>query len=201
MGAAPLPQWFAAMFSPKPTKPEQVDQLLRNARLRDELEPLFDESIGCVNVGRMTTDSENDFLESMLAWERAPMLPIGEWFEPRLETPPPAQLGEREVSRVLAHVIHRLFEKNIVLDFTNHLTDRQLYTIIYRDILPTYEKKIERHGGFLHWDCANTDDAPETWLRYYASPEEREMWAEETGGELPPQETPPYERSLPQAPL
>ncbi|MEM6797956.1 MAG: hypothetical protein AAF589_00445 [Planctomycetota bacterium] len=189
------------MFAPKPTKSEQVDQLLRNAQLRDELEPLYDESIGSVDAGRMSTDSENEFLESMLAWERAPMLPIGEWFEPRLETPPPSQIAEDQVGLVLAHVINRLFEKNIVLDFTHHLTDRQLYTIIYRDILPAYEKKIDRRGGFLHWDCANTGDAPETWLRYYATADERAMWADETGGDLPPSETPPFDRQLPQAPL
>ncbi|MEM6329929.1 MAG: hypothetical protein AAF790_06740 [Planctomycetota bacterium] len=189
------------MFAPEPTKPEQVDLLLRNAELRDELEPLYDESIGCVAAGRMSTDSENAFLESMLAWERAPMLPIGEWFEPRLEVPPPSQLGEAELPAVLAHVIHRLFEKSVVLDFTGHLSDRQLYTIIYRDILPSHEKKIDRRGGFLHWDCAATGDDPETWLRYYASEDERRLWAEETGGLLPPREAPPFDRQLPQAPM
>jgi len=189
------------MFSHEPSKAEQVEQLMRNARLRDELEPLYDESIGCVNAGLMTTDTENEFLESMLAWERAPMLPIRDWFEPRLQLPAPEQVHLGELRRVLTHVINRLFEKNIVLDFTNHLTDRELYTLIYRDILPTYEKKIDRRGGFLHWDCANTGDDPETWLRYYACEEERQMWVDETDGELPPQENPPYDRQLPQAPM
>lgn len=129
------------------------------------------------------------------------MLPIGDWFEPRLSLPEPSRLDDVQIGEALAHVIHRLFEKNIVLDFTNHLSDRELYTIVFRDILPSYEKKVDRRSGFLHWDCANTGDAPETWLRYYASPEEREMWEEETGGELPPRECPPYNRQLPEAPL
>ncbi|MEM8865639.1 MAG: hypothetical protein AAGF31_08880 [Planctomycetota bacterium] len=189
------------MFTHEPSRAEQVEQLLRNARLRDELEPLYDESIGRVGAGHMTTDSENDFLESMLEWERAPMLRIRDWFEPRLTVPSPGQLEDQQISDVLAHVIHRLFEKSIVLDFTNHLDDRELYTLIYRDILPSYEKKIDRRGGFLHWDCANTNGAPETWLRYYATEDEREMWEEETGGDLPAREAPPYDRQLPQAPL
>ncbi|MEM9186282.1 MAG: hypothetical protein AAGB00_07300 [Planctomycetota bacterium] len=189
------------MFTREPSKAEQVEQLLRNARLRDELEPLYDESIGRVGAGQMTTDSENAFLESMLEWERAPMLRIRDWFEPRLDIPAPSELDDAQVKEVLAHAVHRLFEKNIVLDFTNHLNDRELYTIVYRDILPSYEKKIDRRGGFLHWDCANTSGAPETWLRYYATDDERQMWAEETGDTPPPREAPPYGRRLPRAPL
>ena len=57
---------------------EDVDHLLRNAQLRDELEPLYDESIGRVNADSMPTPVENEFLESMLAWERAPMLPVSQ---------------------------------------------------------------------------------------------------------------------------
>ncbi|MEN1680472.1 MAG: hypothetical protein AAGJ46_12840 [Planctomycetota bacterium] len=189
------------MFIPEPTKSEQVEQLLRNARLRDELEPLYDESLGCLHSARMTTDSENDFLESMLEWERAPMVPICEWFEPRLTIPPPSQLADDQLEEALAHISHRLFEKDIVLDFTEHLTDRELYTIVYRDILPSYEKKIDRRGGFLHWDCANTGDATDTWLRYYATDDEREMWAEETGADPPPRQSPPFKRELPKAPM
>lgn len=190
------------MFTHDPSnKSEQVEQLLRNAQLRDELEPLYDESIVTINSSRMTTDCENEFLESMLEWERAPMLPIRDWFQPALNLPDPDQLSDERVGNLLAETIERLFEKHIVLDFTAHLSDRQLYTLIVRDILPTYEKKIERRGGYLHWDCANTDGDPELWLRYYASEDEREMWLDEMEGELPPRELPPYHRELPQAPL
>ena len=71
------------MQLPKPTSPDEVEHLLRNAQLRDELEPLYDESIDRVNPTVMTTRTENEFLESMLEWERAPILPISQWFEPR----------------------------------------------------------------------------------------------------------------------
>src|SRR5690606_17104304 len=147
---------------------------------------LLDESIECVNARVMTTRSENEFLESMLAWERAPMLPISKWFDPELVLPDPADLSPAELSVLLADVIQKLFLKRIVLDFTNHLSDHQLNTLIYRDILPSYEKKLERCSSYLHWDCANTEGDPEKWLRYYASAEERRMWADETDGELPP---------------
>lgn len=188
------------MLAPKSTT-DQVDCLLRNAELRDQLDPLLDESIGAVDVGRMSTPIENDFLESMLAWERAPMLPIGQWFEPALVLADAEDLGNGEVSKLLAQTVEALFSKSIVLDFTDHLSDRQLYTLVTRDILPAYEKKLDRQGTYLHWDCANIGDDPEAWLRFYASPEEREVWQDETGEDLPPQAQPPHVRNLPKAPM
>jgi len=182
-------------------KSDEVEHLLRNAQLRDALEPLFDESIGCVNAEVMSTSSENEFLESMLEWERAPILPICDWFLPRLELPSPESLDDSQIKCLLHETIQRLFEKHVVLDFTDHLTDRQLYCLIYRDILPSYEKLIQHRKNYLHWDCANTDDNPDTWLRYYASATDRQAWQEETHGRLPPIEDPPFARRLPRAPL
>lgn len=189
------------MFAPKPHHLDPVDCLLRNAELRDQLDPLLDESIDVVDVGRMSTPTENDFLESMLAWERAPMLPIAEWFDPPLVLADPDGLSAGEVARLLTQTIEALFSKNVVLDFTDHLSDRQLYTLIARDILPAYEKKLDRQGTYLHWDCANLGEDPDAWLRHYASPEERQMWQAETGEKLPPACEPPHRRELPKAPM
>ena len=50
---------------------KEVDQLMENARLRDALEPFVDDSLSLLNTRRLTTPEENDFLASMLAWERA----------------------------------------------------------------------------------------------------------------------------------
>ena len=89
----------------------------------------------------------------------------------------------------------------MVLDFTDHLSDYQLYCIVYRDILPSQEKKLERRSTYLHWDCANINDDPAIWLRYYASEAERELWAAENDEPLPTRADLPYRRRLPKAPL
>lgn len=138
------------MFRSQPSTPDEVEHLLRNAQLRDELEPLFDESIGRVNSTVMSTRSENEFLESMLEWERAPILAISRWFEPELTLPHPDGLNGHQLALVLSATIEKLFEKRVVLDFTDHLSDYQLYCIIYRDILPAQEKKLDRRTTFLH---------------------------------------------------
>lgn len=175
--------------------------MLRNAQLRDELDPLYDESIGRVNARSMTTSSENEFLESMLEWERAPILPISQWFQPELILPHPDRLSPTQLSTVLRETITKLYEQQIVLDFTDHLSDYQLYCIVFRDILPAHEKKLSRRNSYLHWDCANTSDDPDAWLRFYATEEEREIWAQENDADPPPQEVPPHQRELPRAPL
>src|SRR5262249_36668038 len=152
--------------------PEEVEHLLRNAELRDELEPYCDESIRNVNVDELPTPVENEFLASMLAWERAPILPISQWFEPEWMLPHPDGLTSEELHETLWRTIHRLFERRIVLDFTDHLSDRELYCLIYRDILPCREKKIDSQEHYLHWDCADVGGDPTTWLRFYATPQE-----------------------------
>jgi hypothetical protein len=189
------------MVSPNRPMPGEVEQLLLNADLRDELERYFDESISRVNIQHLTLSAENDFLASMLAWEHAPVLPIYKWPDPELRPPCPESLDNEELHRILWEVISKLYSQNIVLDFTDHLCDRELYTLIFRDILPAREKQINCPNNYLHWDCTGPSNDPETWLRYYASEEERESWAQTYRQQLPPTAPPPHLRDMPQGPF
>lgn len=182
---------------PQDDSSNDVDQIMLNARLRDELEPFLDEAVSAVKLRGMPTSQENEYLASMLAWERAPVLPIAEWFEPRLELSHPDTLSADEVTRILNETIQRLYAKRIVLDFTDHLSDDQLYCLVLRDILPSPEKKLNLSSTYLHWHCLDPTDDPDTWLRFYASDEERQGWSEHTGEDLPPAQSPPYRRKMP----
>jgi hypothetical protein len=179
---------------------DDVDHLLLNAHLRDELEPYLDESIHLLDMRRLPTPAENEFLASMLAWERAPVLPISQWFQPELYLPHPDTLDESTLRAALSETLQKLYDKRVVLDFTDHLSDRQLYCVIYRDILPSLEKKIDLPKNFLHWHCLDDSDDVETWLRFYATDTERQMWHEETDLPLPTSEPPPYPRKMPRRP-
>ena len=188
------------MFSPRRPQPDEVEQLLQNAELRDELERYFDESISRVNIQHLTLAAENEFLAAMLAWEQAPVLPIYRWLEPELRPPRPEALSDADLHKILWDVIRKLFQKRIVLDFTDHLSDRELYCMIFRDILPAREKKIDWPNNYLHWDCTGPSGDPEVWLCYYATEEERQDWAESYGQPLPPTAPPPHPRRLPREP-
>jgi hypothetical protein len=176
----------------------EIDVLLQNARLRDEIEPYLDESVYLVDSARMPTHWENDYLASMLEWEKAPVLPISQWFDPPLVLPPHDSLDDDELKQRLYQAIGRLFEKNITLNFTEHLSDRQLYCLIVRDILPAQEKRIRISNNFIQWQCIDPVTEEEDWLRYYATEDDREMWAGETGLKLPPIEELPFPRNMPQ---
>ena len=52
-------------------------------------------------------------------------------------------LNDEQLNEQLWNTIQKLYDVRIVLDFTDHLSDRQLYTLIFRDILPSAEKKID----------------------------------------------------------
>ena len=173
---------------------DEVDLLLANARLRDELEPYRDESIDDPSVNRMSLRTENEYLASMLAWERAPALPIASWFTPVLELPSPDSIDDATLSTLLHDTIERLYKERVVLCFTDHLSDRELYTTIYRDILPCCEKKVELPGKYLEWRCISDN---ETWLRFYADHIDRRRYQEIHEVEIPAQETPRYHRNLP----
>ena len=189
------------MPNPRSPQPDEVEQLLRNAELRNELERYFDESISRVNIQHGTLAQENDFLACMLAWEQAPVLSIYRWFDPELRPPRPEALGDADLQKILWDVIYKLYSKRIVLDFTDHLSDRELYCLIYRDILPAREKKVDWPTNYLHWDCTGANGDPEIWLKYYASESERLEWADMYAQPLPQVEPLPFPRDLPDEPF
>jgi hypothetical protein len=174
-----------------------IDELLLNAELRNELERYYDESLFVIDTGQMTTHNENEYLRSILAWEQAPVLPISQWFEPELKLPPHELLSDADVGEKLQQTLQDLYDRNIVLDFTGHLSDRQLYCLIRRDILPEKEKRLAVANSYLHWQCIDPIIDEENWLRFYADDEERRQWQAETGLPLPPMEELPFPRLRP----
>lgn len=176
----------------------ELDLILRNAQLRDEMEPYLDESVSLVDLDQMSVRRENEFLSSLLAWEKAPVLPIAKWFEPELVMPNHQELSDTQVKHQLHQAIGRLYEKNIWLIHTAHLSDRQLYCLIQRDILPAQEKKVLLNNKILKWQCLDIVEDEESWLRFYASAEQRDTWQFETDLKLPPKEQLPFPRKLPQ---
>jgi hypothetical protein len=182
--------------------PEEVDCLIRNAELRDAIEPYLDEAIFEIDFRTLPTEAENRFLESMLAWEQAPVVPIARWFEPTLALQPACTLDDDQIRDRLWQTIERLYSKRIVLDFTDHLSDRELYALIRRDILPAQVKLVDLPDNYFHWDCSASDgEDPTIWLTFYASDEERELWSLEEGREPPPRQVPAHPRALPTAPV
>lgn len=177
----------------------EVDELILNVELRNEIEPYLDEAVSRILFQRLPVSLENDFLVCMLDWETAPIEPIYRWFDPELRIPAPNTLTDEKLAQVLIEVIEELYSQKIILDFTSHLSDRELYTLIYRDILPSREKNLKHRNNFIHWDCSAGDS--EVWLCYYASDDDREQWADSYQQPLPSKLLPRFHRDLPQHPF
>jgi hypothetical protein len=168
--------------------PEEVECLLRNAELRDAIEPYLDEAVFEIDFRLLPTPVENRFLESMLAWEQAMQ--------------PACTLDDEQVHGRLWQVIERLYERRVVLEYTDHLSDRELYALIRRDILPAAVKRVDLPDNYFHWDCSASDcEDMSVWLTYYASEQEREQWRLEEGRDPPPRQVPAHPRTLPTAPV
>jgi hypothetical protein len=181
-------------------EPEEIECLIRNGELRTAIEPYIDESVWEIDFHHLPTEAENRFLESMLAWEQAPLAPVARWFDPPLAMQPVCTLDDDQVRERLWDMIERLHARRIVLDFTDHLSDRELYSLIRRDILPAKLKLVDLPDNYVHWDCSASDDGdPTAWLTYYASDEERDDWRLEEGRDPPPRAVPPHPRALPVA--
>ena len=111
--------------------------------------------------------------------------------------PNPEDVTDADINRVLWRVINGLWDYGVILYSTDHLSDRELYTLLWTlllgeqdDIIPD-DVAVTTHldilGGWSNEDIEN-------YLRYYADEGDRKEWAQESGRSLPEHVDPPYDR-------
>src|SRR5262249_30967052 len=102
---------------------------------------------------------------------------------------------DAELTAKLWEVIYMLLRQSIVISNTDHLSDRELYTLLWNETLR--EEFVILPANTLHLDMTRTgiDDGMPIYLRYYASEEQREMYSElYPEFEMPPHVEPPPRR-------
>lgn len=117
-----------------------------------------------------------------------------------IDLPEPASLTDEQLSAKLWEVIERLADLRVFLQSTDHLSDRQLYDVLWRENLH-YEIPIElgdpdTEGGW-HADLTATgsEEGTRTWLKYYADEQTREHWRRDwPEDDMPEHEDPPFDR-------
>jgi hypothetical protein len=113
--------------------------------------------------------------------------------------------SDDDLPRALETILDRLAACNIVVESTDHLSDRELYDFlihpeqldVHMALLPSCFMHIDVIGGFSEEDLA-------IYLRHYASEEDRASWKEHFPEyQLPDRESLPYDRDrfLPKAHL
>ena len=158
----------------------------------------------------VTDDEESDLIVEMermdrfFAGEEPGDIPLEFLRQRGIDIPALPPDDEAELRAKLQELFEEMFEIGIVVDSTDHLSDRDLYRYLVDDVLLVEMMLSTSVGG--HWNVSPIGGGSEAdndiYLRYYADDEDRESWRREFGDPLPPKEEPPYGRDrflLPQA--
>jgi hypothetical protein len=146
------------------------------------------------------------FWEHVLAWEEAPWTTdFLQLQEAGIALPAPDTLDDDQVSMKLWEVIDQLARRRVFLSQTDHLSDRELYQLLWSDTLHEDTKDmVMDESSACHIDLlsSGSEEDNQLYLKYYADDEERERWRQDYPEDsIPDHVDPPYDRDqhLPQA--
>lgn len=134
------------------------------------------------------------FLEHVLRFEKSEYKTVREWLAESGYVPPP-DVPEDRISSELQTLLDRLSFLGIVVEFADHLSDRELYDWITREHLEAHIALVDE--TIIHLDVigSGSEEDNRIYLPYYASEEERARWkADFPNEELPPRKTPLHTR-------
>jgi hypothetical protein len=170
----------------------RIEELRQKIREATGEEPLFGNTAEC------PPEVEEAFLESVLAFESAPKRNLLDLLnESGIELPRPTQVNDNQLTAKLWEIIRALVSRNIILSNTDHLSDRELYTLLWNETLR--QEFVVSPAHTLHLDVTESgvDNGLLTYLRYYASDKEREMYSElYPDFDMPAHVEPPPRRDL-----
>jgi hypothetical protein len=115
--------------------------------------------------------------------------------ETGIEMPPPDELDDKKLIAKLWDVIHALLSRSIIICNTDHLDDRELYTLLWKEFL--HEVHVITPNDALYIDATRTgpDDGMPIYLKYYATESQRELYSEiHPDFEMPDHVEPPRRR-------
>jgi hypothetical protein len=122
-------------------------------------------------------------------------IPLAVLRERGIEMPDDATLDDEQVHRRLGEVLVAMEAMGLVVEFTDHLSDREFYRYLgealKEETMLTDDPNSTCHLTPL-W--SGSEDDNDIFLRYYASDEERRRFAED-GVIVPPKEPLPFDRS------
>jgi hypothetical protein len=147
----------------------------------------------------LSPDIEEEFLQGVVAYESAPWTThYQQLAEAGVELPDPETMDDEKLTAKLWEVIEALARMRVFLESTNHLSDRELYTELWSEVLREETKAIV-YDEYSAWHIdligSGSDEHIGLWMKYYADEKTRRQWMKDWPDyEMPEHEDPPYDR-------
>ena len=153
---------------------------------------------------RLSLEEREQFRRRIVEFETAPLTTnFQQLIDAGIKLPEPESLDDETLTAKLWEVIDGLAKLRVFISETDHLSDRELYTALWRDVLRQETEAIFDEYSAGHVDLPGTGSDPDTflYLKYYADEDFRQHWLKEFPDYvMPDHEDPPHDRDerLPQ---
>lgn len=146
----------------------------------------------------LPVETRERFWRQVVDFETAPMTTLLQQLrDAGCEVPEPESMTDDQLSAKLVDVIDALARLRVFLEFTDHMSDRALYTRLLREQLVDEIPwpPGEPQGVWQLTFSTGSEEDTDAYLRYYADEDERRWWQVEFPDyEMPPHEELPYDR-------
>ena len=189
----------------KDSDEDDVEREKKIAELKRQAEELAGGKMVEGEMDETPPEVAEQFLEQVVAYEKAPWTTnFKQLKESGMELPAPETLNDEQITKKLWEVIRGLALLRVFLDETDHLSDRELYTELWSDMLREEVKAIPPDpDGAYHLSplggCSEED--MQLQMKYYADENWRRQWQRDFPDfVMPEHKHPPYDRDrfLPQ---
>jgi len=107
-------------------------------------------------------------------------------------------MDDATLSAKLWEMLARLGDLHVLIESTDHLSDRELYTYLWSDALRQETPDLPfDEASHWHIDLVSSGSEEDThaWLKYYADEETRRRWLRDFPDDvIPAHEDPPFDR-------
>lgn len=182
---------------------EAIDRILRINDLKHEAEELAGGPLVYQHSEDVPPEVEEQFWENVVDIEKAPTVTRRELlkmdgFEPKT----PSEIPDENIEPFLWELIEALADRRHFLEQTDHLSDRELYIMIFDRILEEETQVLNKDTAWCfhiivseYGSLDGEVSGDEIFFRYYADDEWREEWSSQFDSEnMPTPEKPPYNR-------
>jgi hypothetical protein len=188
-------------------KPDDIDQEIRINELRESARELAGGEMTSWESKDSSQEITEQFWRNVIDYEQFEQTcHLKQLAERGIELPAPQELSDELLSVKLWEVIDALAALQVFLYRTDHLSDRELYTLLWEELLLENTADFPPGSGWTqHLDILGgcSDEDLQLNLKYYADEEERERWRKDWPEDVVPERAaPPFDRDrrLPKSP-